>query len=371
MANPLKIHLQEKFEHRVVHGLYCEWENTLWLLPSHLRRKMKKPLLGIRDLKNQHACWSPEHREITLSRNLVMHHGWDTVIEVLRHEMAHQLADEVMGGAGHLAHGDVFKKACYLLRANPKASGQYPLLHHRLKQDAGSGQDKILQKVKKLMALAESKNLNEAQSAASKAHELIEKYNIDLIRQHKKRTFHSIFLGRPGLRHFREVHHLAHLLQEFYFVDVMWISAYVIEKSKMGRVLEISGIDKNLTIAAYVHDYMNQYIDIAWMSYNKDKKLNRYRKTDFAIGIITGFYDKLKTHKTGPCKTDNRKSLIPIKDHKLSDYMHYRYPSTRSVRRTSVNRDEGVVASGFDLGKKLVIAKGIAESGAPGLMIDQ
>ncbi len=68
------------------------------------------------------------------------------------------------------------------------------------------------------------------------------------------------------------------------------------KKGKMGRVLEISGVVQNLKIAEYVHDFIGQFIDAQWRKYNQGKRLNRYRKTDFAVGIIEGFRDKLESN---------------------------------------------------------------------------
>ena len=99
-------------------------------------------------------------------------------------------------------------------------------------------------RIHKLMALAESSNANEAHAAMRKAHELIARHNVNLIAQGVVQEYQSIFLGTPRLRHFRESYHLAHLLQDFYFVQCMWIQAWVLANGKMGRVLEISGSRK-------------------------------------------------------------------------------------------------------------------------------
>lgn len=361
--------LHENLERRIVHGLYCEWENAALILPPNLHEKLKKPLISIGGFNSRHGYWKAESREILISRSLVMNHAWDDVVEVLVHETAHQVADEILGTNGEPAHGKTFINACHLLRANPKASGSYKTLHERIDQGNGGKNDRILERIKKLMALAESKNHHEAQSAAAKAHFFIQKYNVDLIKQKEKKTYFSVFLGKPALRHFREAHHMANLLQDFYFVQVIWVSAYVLKKSKMGRVLEISGLKKNIQIASYVYDYIHRYIDHSWSGYNRDKGLNRYRKTDFAIGIIKGFYDKLRTQTKTTSLNNRAFALIKSKDNKLSEYLNYRHPYIRKTTRTASNQDDSVLAHGFDLGTRLVISKGVSESVKRGLLI--
>ena len=145
------------------------------------------------------------------------------------------------------------------------------------------------------MALAESPNQHEAEAAMAKAHDLIAKYNLDLLSRTENRDFISLFVGRPALRHFAEDYSLAHLLQDFYFVQGIWVSSYVPEKRRMGRVLEISGTIPNVKMAGYVHDFVQRFIHSQWTEYNQDKGLNRYRLTDFAVGIIEGFRSKLES----------------------------------------------------------------------------
>src|SRR3972149_6999948 len=118
-----KIITQEHLESCILHGLSCEWKRTIWLLDSPYREKMRPPLFALRDGKDKWGIWCGGKREISLSRNLVLNHSWAAVREVLFHEMAHQLAEEVLGAGRESPHGPFFQEACSLLRANPRASG--------------------------------------------------------------------------------------------------------------------------------------------------------------------------------------------------------------------------------------------------------
>jgi len=355
--------LQQELERRILHGLVMEWENALWVLSPSDRARMHKPFFRLKPLKDRLGYWCAERREICLSKDLVSRHPWDAVREVLVHEIAHQFAHEVLGARNAPAHGPLFRKACECLRANPKASGTYPPLDERIHRNAQDNKDRILRRIQKLLALAESKNRYEAESAMTKAHALIAKYNIDLLASHEDRHFVSMFLGEPALRHFREDYHLAGLLQDFYFVFGLWVSAYVFDKGKMGRVLEITGTSQNIKMAAYVHDFVRYFIDSQWTTYNRDKKLNRYRKTDFAVGIIEGFRSKLKAknRKKGfntPCD-----SLVTVEDPLLLAYADHKYPHTRSFRPKVSSQDQTVMTDGRRLGKRLVISKAVTEKG--------
>jgi tetratricopeptide (TPR) repeat protein len=248
-----------------------------------------------------------------------------------------------------------------LLRIDPAASANYQPLQDRLLQNQISHYDKRMLRIKKLLALAESKNRFEADAAMTKAHELIARHNIEINRHEDKRQFLSIFMGSPALRHPREDYHLANLLQDYYFVSGIWVAAYVIEKGKMGRVLEISGVVQNLKIAEYVHDFIGQFIDAQWRKYNQGKRLNRYRKTDFAVGIIEGFRDKLESNVVSKKAQKDIFALIQKRDPQLEKYFKFKYPHTASVKKAASQQDTRVLNDGKKLGKKLVIAKGICE----------
>ncbi len=352
-----------ELERRILYGLSCQWETFLWDLDMPIKKAMQKPLFSIRDMNGKLGCWLGDEREIRLSRNLVMNHPWDSVCEVLRHEMAHQMADQIFRARHEKPHGPAFQRCCRLLRAEPRASETYPTLRERLAGNSADPRDKIMSRVKKLLALAESSNTHEAEAAMMKAHELISKYNIDLIRANERREFMSIFLGKPALRHWREDYHLASLIQDFYFVQGIWVPAYVLDKEKMGRVLELSGTVRNLKIAEYVFEFVRRYIDSRWLEYKRGKKLNRYRKTDFAVGVIQGFRDKLETQRYESASGETLVTdLVSARDPLLREYLKYKHPRTSSIRRKMSKQDEEVRLDGVGIGRELVISEGITEN---------
>src|SRR3972149_5166729 len=125
---------REAWDRSLLHGLACEWENSLWVLsPSH-RKMMRPPLFSLREMEDRWGSWLGKKREISLSRNLVLNHPWDAVCEVLLHEIAHQFTEEVFAAHHEPPHGPQFQKACHLLRANPNASRNDQPLNERIAQ---------------------------------------------------------------------------------------------------------------------------------------------------------------------------------------------------------------------------------------------
>ena len=352
---------QQELERRILYGLSCEWERAIWILEPPQREKMRAPLFSLRDLNGRWGTWSGERREISLGRQLVLNYSWASVREVLLHEMAHQMAEEVLGGGEETSHGPGFQKACHFLRANPKASDRYEPLDDRISQESHGAEDRILVRVKKLLALAESPNRHEAEAAMAKAHELISRHNLDLLRTQKEKEFISLLVGKPALRHFVEDYALANLLQDFYFVRGIWVPCYVPEKEKMGRVLEINGTIPNVRIAGYVHDYVERFIQMKWKEYNPAGALNRYRLSDFAQGITEGFRLKLESKEEDWKKKEETFALIRKEDPLLNRYLAYRYPHTAMIKTGGGGQDPRVRRDGKRIGKDLVISKGVME----------
>ena len=116
----------QELERRILHGVALEWTHAVSHLTATPKSSLQMPLFSLRDLNGQWGMWSRSKREISLSRRLVLNHSWDSVREVVLHEIAHQYVDEVFGAHNEPPHGALFQKACHLLRANPKSSGSYP-----------------------------------------------------------------------------------------------------------------------------------------------------------------------------------------------------------------------------------------------------
>jgi hypothetical protein len=82
--------IQEKLERHFLHGLACEWECAQEFLNAQNKVKLRKP---------------SEKKEICLNRDLLYNHTWGAVREILIHEMAHQFAEQALGGHDEPPHG--------------------------------------------------------------------------------------------------------------------------------------------------------------------------------------------------------------------------------------------------------------------------
>lgn len=353
--------LNAKLQRAIIHGLVLQWDQIRAELPPDLQSRLRPPMMSLRPMRRRWAFFDLQHREMAFSITLVTSHPWDAVVDVLRHEMAHQLSLEIMGGAGQRPHGATFLKACKLLQADPRASGQYPTLKERIRQNGSTPADRILRRIQKLMSLAASNHPHEAESAMAKAHELMARYQYDLIESDTKRSFFSQFAGAPALRHFQWAYRLAHLLEAYYFVQGVWVPAYIIAKQRMGKVLEISGTAANVQMAAYVHDCVTRWIDRTWHQLKAmGRRRNGYRRDQFALGVVEGFERKLASTRQAMKAADSALALVLAADPQLDTYVDQRYPRLTCFRRSSLADSDRGYDDGVQAGARLVISKPVA-----------
>jgi hypothetical protein len=354
-------------ERRILHGLACEWECARRMLEPSYARRLRRPLFMLDDAVARWGSWSAERCEIRLSRALVYRHPWDAVREVLFHEMAHQLADEVLDTRGETAHGPLFLKACRLLGADPRASGNFTLPADRVNRVEPSPADRQANRIRKLLALAGSANPHEAEAAMLKAHQLMARSNAEAGASAQPREFFSIFVGRPALRHSRTQYHLAALLRDFYFVLPIWVPAYVMEKQRMGRALEISGTAANLRTAAYVHAFIQRVIALEWARLAPIAVGGRRGASAFGVGVVEGFRARLHAARAAQgherCKAS---ALVPAEDPALALYFKRRYPHTARVGRSAARVHRRALNAGQEVGRRLVLSQPAVAIGSGG-----
>jgi len=351
--------------------LALEWESIHGFLDEERQALMRLPFFHLFDGRSGDgqgtlAAWDNETRTIKFRRSFVLASDWGQIVNVLRHEMAHQLADAFYGAALETAHGPGFKKACQILQADPSATS-HRWSDRQQSADGKHARDRLIRKVKLLMQLAESDNPNEAAQASAKANELILKHNLDRLNSHREQRYASGHLGTPALRHPTCNMLITSLLEQHYFVQVVWISAYVVEKGKMGRVPEVSGTPENLQIASYVYDYIRNYTESQWQKYRRETRAGGRGRSSFARGVVEGFLEKLNERKNDCLsairQSPNSHAVIQLEDPELQTYLQRRYNRLRSIsRKTTCDTD--IHAAGQSRGRSLVISRGLTERSA-------
>src|SRR5262245_34351803 len=133
-----------KSEHRNLNGLL-------------FGERLACPSFALSDAKGRLGQWLSSSRTIELSRELLIDLSWGTLVEVLKHEMAHQYVDEVLGVRDEAAHGPAFRRVCSERGIDARASGA----PRAGEQEAAPEERNALEKISRLLSLAQSSNEHE------------------------------------------------------------------------------------------------------------------------------------------------------------------------------------------------------------------
>lgn len=332
-----------EIEGAILRALLQGWRDLNYF---HFKDALVLPRFELSDNDQHLGEWRRLHSTIAFSRTFVRSKPWGVVLEVLKHEMAHQYAHEVLGAVDETAHGPAFRAVCARLGIDTSASG----LPTEGAVDAE--QEKALRRVTRLLALAESPNANEAQAAMNAARKLMLRYNIDTLP-----TGHSFrHLGEPSGRLQESDRWLATVLGKHFFVSVIWVPSFDANTGKTGRVLEISGTAPNLELAAYVHTFLKETGERLWRAHKREHGIRADKERQrFIAGAMRGFHEKL----TEGARESREEGLVWVGDPKLAEYHAKRHPSVRNVKYGGAARTEAW-EQGRAAGREIVLHKPVS-----------
>ncbi|MGM0643258.1 MAG: SprT-like domain-containing protein, partial [Thermodesulfobacteriota bacterium] len=255
---------------------------------------LETPIIRISGAENTFGSWDPEGRVLSVSRCLIENHPWDMVLEVLKHEIAHQYVSEVYRETD--AHGGMFSKACDRLGVHPvfrtptaDPEKALSVLADRVPSNARQ----ILQKVEKLFALARSDNEKEAESASRKAAEILGKYNLEQAARkgstEPEVVFRTICHKKKRIKSIQKS--ITALLIRYYFVQAVLSSTYDPLDDTEYKTVVLIGRKENLTVAEYVYHFLYRTAARLWQEYRKSNKAGPKEKNSFDAGFMKGIRD--------------------------------------------------------------------------------
>jgi hypothetical protein len=348
-ASETAAQLSVELERKLLERLVSEWEAINYV---YFKRSLRRPILKLSDTRTRLGQWNGQLRSLEISRTLVLERSWGEVIEVLKHEVAHQYVDECMS-VSELAHGPVFRGLCDRLGIDGRASGA-PIAPLAAEDDPAS---RIVERIHKLLALAESSNRHEAEAAATTARRLMLKFNIEVDRstatEGKSQHYGYRHLGRPSGRILDHDRRLALILTKYFFVEGIWIPVYRPLEGKRGSVFEICGLEPNLLMAEHVHAFLTATAERLWLEYRKGSKRrsNRDRQA-YLSGVMRGFEEKLLAQSA----QFKEQGLVWVPAAALDEYFRRRYPRVHTIQRGGGRRNEAF-ADGSRAGRQIVLSQ--------------
>lgn len=351
--------MENKLKTAWIRQLKKDWKTANYV---YFKDSMRLPNLELSYSDGILGRWQGgHHRRLSISINLINNYSWECVQEVLYHEMVHQYVDEVLGIREKLPHGETFKRICLENGFDLAATGDIQSWIEKRNNSSilDTEGHKILDKVHKLLALAQSANEHEAHNAMAKAHELLLRHNLSLLDVQNKSNYIHRQIGEVGRSNpIKSI--ISAIICKFFFVEAIWTFGYDQHKNRSGRVLEIYGTPENVEMAEYVFDYVQNISELLWAEYKVQKKINgnRHRRT-FIYGLLEGFYNKLE----GRVVENRSRKLVWKGDPQLKEF--YRRRNPRIIRSSSrYSRScQDAYNYGVARGKNLIIHRGIKGKG--------
>jgi hypothetical protein len=326
---------------------------------SYFRWALTPPSFELVDHASRLGRWVGAHRRIELARALLVEHRWGVLVEVLKHEMAHQYVDEVLGVHDEPSHGPAFRRVCDERGFDGGASG--------VPRDPGSNDRhaEVLDRIAKLLALAESSNQHEAQAAMSAAQRLMLRYNIEEVQRNAARVYTHRQIGEPTGRASEAERLLSAVLAEFFFVEVIRVPVWRPLEGRRGSVLEVCGTRENVELAEYVYAFLHHTAERLWREHRREHGLKgNTGRQSFVAGAISGFRNKLRLERGKSQST----GLVWVGDAGLESFFRRRHPSLRWLRHRS-RRGSAEYAHGERAGREIVLHRGVAQGPSGGLRL--
>ena len=339
--------LTAELETELVRALQKEWRDTNWFIFGSL---MRPPVLTLSDAPTVLGQWVSETRELRIQRKMACEEPWGVVEEVLKHEMAHQYVDEVLGKRDETAHGPAFRLVCEERAIDPGAMG--------LPKAAEGANSRVFERVSKLLALAGSSNQHEAEVAMAKAQELMRAHNVEAVSSRAARRYHVEHLGAPTQRVQEPARWLARIITEHFFVEVIWVKVYLPLEGVRATVLEACGAPENLAIAVYVYAFLEHTAARLWQEHRERGGARGQDRLRFITGVMRGFKEKLDGQRV----QGQGQGLVWVKDGDLVRHMRRRYPRTHSVKRAGTTKNAAFHA-GRAAGQGIVLNKPVSSGG--------
>lgn len=345
--------------------LYEDYEQICFLF----NLKLKRPVIQIKSLQDRWGSWDPELRTIILAERLIEDHSWESVLEILKHEMAHQVVTEIFRKDD--LHGEWFQRACDQIGISDWArrteTQLFPESLHLGEKSLSSNESRLLERAEKLLSLASSDNEHEALLAMQKVQELYAKYNLKKIQESAFRRwgYSVIKLKRKRVERYQSV--IASLLNDFFFVEVIHTCSFDSKKCEESKALELIGDFENIKMAEYVFYFLENKLKSLWENYKGARKLSRASKNSFYLGVLQGFRIRLESNLAS---NRNEKEFFSTgtdlqmikNDKELRAWVKKRYPKLTRLGGGHRLHDPSAFSEGKKEGRNLIMNKPLSSA---------
>lgn len=292
------------------------------------------------------AYFDPSFYQIALNKRLAGRVKDSVLRDLLRHELAHYLT-RIFHGEQVLPHGTEYHQVCARFNWPAEvahAQGDLFADHENTIGDLAS--DALVEKVKKLLALATSNNPHEAELATLKANQLILKHHLsraDLTGQEDELCVLTVMQSKRK----------STLMVAIYDILTHFMVKPLLHYGRFEVRLDVIGDRSQVQLAEYVASFLQRELEQLWSACGL-KGLRA--KNSFFTGIAKGYRLKLER---------SRQDFTPSEKQALVKVERLRTESIRQLMggfgssRSSQVLDGGALLMGTQAGQDLQIHAGV------------
>jgi hypothetical protein len=361
-------------------------QHKQWILALHEEARaiwleskldLPHPVIALHQSEQIWGRWDPLNLRITIAQCVIESCPWHVVVQILKHELAHQVADHFHPEESALApHGKRFHEACERLRvqswARRASSGkslselQNRALIHK-QEEASQETLRYRRRLHKLLALAQSGNEHEALLAMQRAQELRDERGLqdDLLD-----PFVSLIIGSGKQRHAPYEGRIASILMSHFHVDIVFSSSFNATTCKKEALIDILGRREDVLLAEHVHTFLHRSCLSLWESHQKHSQTRGLRERNSYIrGILAGFHEELDNQHSKGQRRQNKSpgkkkdALVRKEEGERQEFVRSHYPRL-GARREKARIDGRQYRKGKKEGSRLRLRKPV-ESGSP------
>lgn len=298
--------------------------------------------------------------ELGLSKKL-MYTAKDEVIKnILRHELAHFMCYLVYGP--QVLHGEEFHEMCRRCGWGVEVYAAYANIEAENSKVSSENDktEKLLGKLKKLLALASSDNAHERELATLKANQLLLEHNLDLTKESAKDE--TVYVKRVLQSSRKSVKHAA-----IYEILKTFFVSPVFNHGRGVFYLEVIGDKTSVELADYVASFLNHELEVMWKETQKEQRHLKglAAKNSFFNGVARGYVEKIKKQKT---TLASGYDLVAIEKN-LQRNLHMVYPRIGHASLSGGHHHADAHDSGVKKGSNLSIKPGLSSGGASRLLL--
>jgi hypothetical protein len=253
--------------------------------------------------------------------------------------------------------------------------------------------EKMLEKVRKLLALAGSNpNENEAQAAANKAQALLAEYNLTLADVEAKKGDEFVIEKDLVTSSYPWRRQIANAVAHLYFCRYFYQSVFNETGKSKVDIHCFAGAPHNVQVAKMMFDYLHRAVDR--LAHEGSKKLTKKQQSPYRVSFRTActarvaqrIYKRIEEAKAGKMKSETTGNTLPALaslydtlgaqvEKQLNDAIELQHPDEKEQARhnkkqnKNLRRDTLGSIEGDDAGRKISLEQQVGSSSKPAALI--